>query len=512
MQTKKLNTELWAGPHAYRYVYSNQNPSDVIINITPKGTAKSVTTDQFIIQKYEKDEWKNDIMYLRDQENGHKTGAFASFQTIIDRYELKGYDSKWGSSDHYFVKNGVETLLWGFDKGTNKIMGYQKPLDWIHYDELLKSEDKDKSDKYKATRANTQLKAFSSLRRNLRNGGKLTANANMHYVDPVWGATLYKYFDVNEIRKEVEEKGFWFRILTGWKDDNGREIFPKGVSFFIANPSINQFLDESIATLPYVGEKESAAMTESLPDESLFKEFPFKNLMKTNVKYVDHNKVPWHVVEMMSVGFDPASGKDEIWATIFGFDERDKSIYILDSIYQKTQGLKTQELMNTLDKFWSSFEKEFLYYWAEKKYPLAFGFYADTNQKTEGIRSLMKIMRKQERMDSRDRIIDIEYEEFMSLYQTANKNGEWDHTGSINKIEELLLIPNKIIVVKTKNNLKLVQEILNTRVALINEDTEPKYKIVSHGDAFDSFKYGIQHFFNIEYPELLNDVWSNGRR
>ncbi len=504
---KVLNDKIWAGPEAYRYVYSDKNPADIIINIAPKGTAKSVTNDQFILQGFEKEKWNADIMYLRDQENGHRTGAYSSIESIIEKYDLKGYDMKWGSSDHYIVKNNVEILLWGFDKGINKIMGYQKKLAWITYDELLKAEDAGKSDKYKANRANTQLKAFSSLRRNLVKGGKLVANANMHYVDPVWGNALYKFFDAKAIRKEVEKKGFFFRILTGWKDEDGKEIFPNGVAYFIANPSINQFLDPSIASLPYVGEKESAAMTESLPDESLFKEFPFKSLIRNNVEYIDYEKALWHNMEFMSVGFDPASGKDKIAAIFFGYDIKKKQIIILDSLFEETSGKNTMELMKTLRKFWVDFEKEFLYYWSEKFSEDAFGFYADTNQKTEGIRALIKIINKQMQTPKNERIISLDQEEFLGLYATAKKNGEWDHTGSINKIEELLLIPNKIAMIKTPNNLKLIHEIMNVRVQLLDEDTEPKYKIVSHGDLFDAFKYGIQHFFNTDYPTLVQELW-----
>lgn len=496
------NRKLWAAPEAFEWVYSDRNKTDVIVMFAPKGTAKSQTLNQIIIQGYEKEKWSADIMYIRDQENGHKLGSYADFLQLIDKYDLKGYNSEWSTSNHHFSKNGVETLLWGFDRGEGKITGFTKPLSMVSYDEVLKSSDKDKSDDYKARRANQQLKAVSSLRRNLVKGGKIILNANMHYKDPVWSEMIYTNFDPNEIRKIVKRDGYWFRILKGIK------AFPNGISFLILDPNINQFLDKSVSEMPYVGEQEKQAMTESLPDESLFKEFPLAKVIK-NVELIDLDDIHYRhdQVEFISMGMDPASGKDEISVQFFGIHTKKKQLILIDGMSMPTRGLKGKELLERVDSFWRDVQNKFLELYSEKLMPRSFAFYADTNQQLTTLQFVTKMAWYDWKKDPEERIIGIHPNIWLSNFNTAKKHGDWDRKGSISKVNEMFAY-GKVGVYKTPHNLETMLEIKDLRIR-IKQDAEGEiiWDIISHSDKWDSFKYGSQIAYDINYPNVMKLIW-----
>ena len=116
----------------------------------------------------------------------------------------------------------------------------------------------------------------------------------------------------------------------------------------------------------------------------------------------------------------------------------------------------------------------------------------------------MSLIKEEIHKPKKERIINLQETHFLSKLNPAKKNGDWNHTGSISKLQEIIEA-GKFSVIKNDSNLETINDIVNVRVKW--DEKFEECEIVSHSDVFDGAKYGIQICWDNNLYTFWRDFW-----
>lgn len=487
MTAQKSKSRIWSGIHAWRLVLSEECPDNLIIIVTPKGTGKS---EQFVrknLHDLENKKLKHGILNIKTIAASHQSTTYASYQQVIEKYQLRNYESRWSQSERFIKKNGKTLYFYGSKEQETRLTGWSLPIDRFWYDEYLNSKD-NRGDEFQDKKASSTRKLISSAGREIlkvRSDGKMIFTMNLHYKDKLMAPLIFENFDISKIREEVAKQHFAYRRLIG------NPLWAKGISFLFLDPEINEFLPQEIKDMDYGSAWENAAMKESIPDETYNPEFVHKRFLKGITLKNSWKEI--YALEPLLVGMDPASGKDEFAICFLGIDFENKKIIVIDGLTLETKNFKgVEEISNQINNF---FDKALIKFYelsihkSNNFYKNSWIFGIDSNQKTLSYDFIQKLWNFNALTDYKyfKPKYDFRTNSFISI---ASKNGNFRPIDIADFINDQIKRKN-IIFIKNSFNLKLLNQM---NIVRSSKQTNGDIKIISNGgdDAYDAFRMAIE--------------------